>query len=65
MDDLATLTETLAKRIKRAREDANLTQAEFAERLGVSVRTLQNWEAGVGVPRAKHRRVLAKALEIA
>ncbi len=30
----------------RAREKAGLSQAEFAELLGVSVRTLQDWEQG-------------------
>ena len=32
--------------IVRAREKASLTQAQFASLLGVSVRTLQDWEQG-------------------
>lgn len=36
---------------------AVLSQAELAERLAVSPRTVQNWEAGM-TPRPKHRRVL-------
>jgi putative transcriptional regulator len=32
--------------IVRAREKSGLTQAEFAKLLGVSVRTLQDWEQG-------------------
>jgi putative transcriptional regulator len=38
--------------IVRAREKAGLTQAEFAKLLGVSVRTLQDWEQGRREPNA-------------
>lgn len=38
--------------IVRAREKASLTQAEFAKLLGVSVRTLQDWEQGRREPNA-------------
>ncbi len=54
--------------IVRAREKSGLTQAEFAKLLGVSVRTLQDWEQGRREPNAaaqtlikvaeKHPRVL-------
>jgi DNA-binding transcriptional regulator YiaG len=30
--------------VKRIREDLNLTQAEFAQQYGFSVRTVENWE---------------------
>ena len=36
--------------IKRIREGYNLTQAQFAAMLGISVRTLRNWEQGRRVP---------------
>lgn len=36
--------------IKRIREDYNLTQEQFAAMLGLSVRTLRNWEQGRRVP---------------
>ncbi len=36
--------------IKTIREGFHLTQAEFAEMLGISVRTLRNWEQGRRVP---------------
>jgi transcriptional regulator with XRE-family HTH domain len=62
MSDLSTITEELAAQIKRARRDANLTQQELALQLGVSHRTLQNWEAGNGFPRAAHRRRIAAFL---
>ncbi len=32
--------------VKELRERTGLTQAEFSEMIGVSVRTLQNWEQG-------------------
>ena len=33
--------------IKKIRTDLGLTQVEFAKRLGISMRTVQNWESGV------------------
>jgi putative transcriptional regulator len=36
--------------IKGIRQDYKLTQEQFAAMLGVSVRTLQNWEQGRRVP---------------
>ena len=39
-------SEMHAADVKRVRERANLPQSEFARLIGVSVRTLQNWEQG-------------------
>ena len=36
--------------IKQVREKTGLTQAEFAARLHISARTLQNWEQGRRYP---------------
>jgi putative transcriptional regulator len=36
--------------IKHIRENYNLTQAQFAALLGISVRTLRNWEQGRRIP---------------
>ncbi|MCA4423753.1 helix-turn-helix domain-containing protein [Acinetobacter baumannii] len=36
--------------IKEVREKTGLTQAEFAARLHISARTLQNWEQGRRYP---------------
>jgi len=33
-----------ASRVRAIREQTNLSQADFAELIGVSVKTLQNWE---------------------
>lgn len=35
--------------IKEAREEAGLTQKQVHELIGVPVRSLQNWEAGVRI----------------
>jgi putative transcriptional regulator len=36
--------------IKRIRAGFNLTQEQFAAMLGISIKTLQNWEQGRRVP---------------
>lgn len=38
--------------IKAARVNKDLTQTEFAKAVGVSVKTVMNWENGVSSPRA-------------
>lgn len=40
--------------IKQIRESLNLTQQEFANKLGMSLRSVQNWEAGGVIPQSKH-----------
>ncbi len=47
--------------IVRAREKSGLTQAEFATLLGVSVRTLQDWEQGRREPNAAARTLIKVA----
>ena len=47
--------------IVRAREKSSLTQAEFAKLLGVSVRTLQDWEQGRREPNAAARTLIKVA----
>lgn len=44
--------------IKKLRELLKLTQAEFAERLDTSERTIQNWESGKVVPTKPKLRIL-------
>lgn len=55
------LRENLPTRLRDAREAANLTQSELAERLGVSMRSVQGWESGVR-PQPRHRRLIAAFL---
>ncbi len=47
--------------IAKTREKTGLSQARFAELLGVSVRTLQDWEEGRRVPSGAARTLLAIA----
>ena len=47
---------------KKARLIAGLTQADLAEKLGVSVPTIRKWEYGKGLPRAKRINSVANAL---
>jgi len=41
---------TFGERLKAARENAKLTQSKLAERSGISMRTIINWENGVRKP---------------
>lgn len=41
--------------IKKLRENKGLTQQELAEKCGVTVRTVQNWEAGKKIPESAVR----------
>ena len=47
--------------VARIREKTGLSQARFAQLLGVSVRTLQDWEQGRRVPSGAARTLLVIA----
>ena len=49
--------------VKRIRENFNLSQSQFSALLGISVRTLQNWEQGRRTPRGPARVLLQVAAE--
>jgi putative transcriptional regulator len=49
--------------VKNIREKLKVSQAEFAEMLGISVRTLQNWEQNRRVPEGPARILLELAAE--
>lgn len=51
----------IGERIQQARVEAGLTQAELAELAPFSLRSLQNYEAGITVP-YKHLRAIATLL---
>jgi putative transcriptional regulator len=48
--------------VRRIREQLGISQAEFASRFGLSVRTIQQWEQGRAVP-DQPARVLLKVIE--
>lgn len=50
--------------IKRLREKQNLTQAELAEQIGVSSKTISKWETAKGLPDVSLLQPLAQALNI-
>ncbi|HRO00998.1 MAG TPA: helix-turn-helix domain-containing protein [Nitrobacter sp.] len=50
---------TSAPEVKSLRRRARLTQVEFAQRLGVPVETIRNWEQGKRIPRGPARALLA------
>lgn len=58
------MTERLANRIKIEREKTALTQAELAERVGVTRKTVNTVENGVFTPSALLALKLAHALNV-
>ena len=56
--------ETLASRIKGAREAAKLSQQEVASHLGVSRQSVAQWELGANRPSHKHIARLATYLSV-
>ena len=50
--------------IKQLRETVRLTQAELAERIGVSSKTVSKWETGKGLPDITLLQPLAQALGV-
>ncbi len=49
--------------IKKIREGYDLTQNQFAGMLGISIRTLRNWEQGRRVPEGPARVLLQVAAQ--
>jgi transcriptional regulator with XRE-family HTH domain len=56
--------EGMGKRFHRLREQARLTQAELAERAGIPIGSLRNWEQGLRLPRFDHAIRVAEALAV-
>jgi len=56
-------TDSLGARIRAERKARGLTQPEFAEFLGVSLRTFCGWERGEHEPRGLQLRGVEKAIQ--
>lgn len=55
---------TFGDRIAGAREQAGMTQADMAKRLGVKVKTLCAWEEDLSEPRANKLSMMAGLLNV-
>lgn len=55
---------TIAKNIKKMREDSNLSQQELAERIIVTRQAISNWERGVSQPDVELLSQIAIALNV-
>jgi putative transcriptional regulator len=56
---VAPIEATAPPAVRDLRRRAQLTQLEFAARLGVPVETIRNWEQGKRMPRGPARALLA------
>ncbi|MDR9395042.1 helix-turn-helix domain-containing protein [Roseovarius sp. SYSU LYC5161] len=55
---------TFGDRVAGAREQAGMSQAELAKRLGVKVKTLKGWENDLSEPRANKLSMMAGLLNV-
>lgn len=51
------------KQIRNVRQDLEMTQEQFAEKVGVSVQTVRSWEQGSRVPGALSLAMLGALLK--
>lgn len=56
--------ESVAARIRRAREAAGFSTAQLARRMGIQTRTLSAWEDGRAEPRANRLVMMAGVLNV-
>lgn len=60
----APVDETMGQRLRRLREDQELSMVRLAQRLGVSKQTLWNWETDRTLPQPRFLAALAAALAV-
>lgn len=54
----------LGEKIRRAREEKNLSQEDLAEQLGVSRQAVSKWENGIALPQGINREMLNQLLDL-
>ena len=55
---------SLGERIRKAREDAGMSQQQFAEELGVDRKTVGNWEADRNQPRYRDLMLISSVADV-
>ena len=50
--------------IRQSRETLGFSQAELAQAVGVTTRTIQNWEAGISSPKPPQVKTIERLLKI-
>lgn len=55
---------TIGERIRQQREQRNMSQAEFARRMGVTRATVSAWEQGVNLPTASYLVDMARLFRV-
>jgi len=50
--------------VRQARDAIGFSQAELADAVGVTTRTIQNWEAGVSSPKPQQAKAIERLLKI-
>jgi len=58
------LSMEIAQRLKLLRKMLGLSQEDFANKLGKSLRTIQNWESGKTIPNDKTLRLISKTFGV-
>ncbi|MHA1527414.1 MAG: helix-turn-helix domain-containing protein [Alphaproteobacteria bacterium] len=64
MDDYSEGAATFGDRLALARESQNLTQEQLANRLGLRLQTIRNWEFDRSEPRANRLQMIAGFLNV-
>lgn len=64
LDDYSDATSTFGDRMVLAREALGMSQGELAQRMGVKLQTIRNWEEDRSEPRANKLQLLAGMLNV-
>jgi transcriptional regulator with XRE-family HTH domain len=55
---------SLGERIRKAREDAGMSQQQFADELGIDRKTVGNWEADRNQPRYRDLMLISSVADV-